>query len=163
MRAAPNVRGNRTDQICVEHPAPAPSAVRSPLVLVCEDEPHIRHIVVVKLRDSGIEVMEGRDGGEGLRLAELRTPDMVITDFQMPGTSGLEMAQELKRRDATSKTPVLMLTARGYTLAQDELAKTNVVQVIGKPFGVRQLLGRVVEILTRHGVCVPGAPESKAA
>ena len=163
MRATPNVCRGRTDQICVEHPAPAQSAVRSPLVLVCEDEPHIRHIVIAKLRDSGIEVMEGRDGIEGLKLSELRTPDLIITDFQMPGMSGLEMAQELKRRDATAKTPALMLTARGYTLAQAELAKTNVVQVIGKPFGVRQLLGRVVEILTRHGVPVPGAPESKAA
>lgn len=137
---------------------------RPPLILVCEDEPHIRHIVVVKLRESGLEVMEGRDGSEGLRHADLRTPDLVITDFQMPGMSGLEMAQELKRRDATAKTPVLMLTARGYVLSQDELAKTNVVQVIGKPFGVRQLLGRVADILSRHGVSMPfDAPGSAKA
>lgn len=120
-----------------------------PLILVCEDEPHIRHIVVMKLRESGFEVMEGRDGAEGLRLAEARTPDLVITDFQMPGVSGLAMAQELKRRSATSRIPVLMLTARGYVLSDTDLAQTNVVQVIGKPFGVRQLLGRVVDVLAR--------------
>lgn len=117
-------------------------------VVICDDEAHIRHIVAAKLRETGFTVVEARDGVQGLELAISSQPVLVITDLQMPGGSGLDLAQALKTNPATCNTPVLMLTARGYILNAEELKKTNIVEVIAKPFGVRQLLERVKEVLS---------------
>ncbi|CAG0992718.1 Alkaline phosphatase synthesis transcriptional regulatory protein SphR [Phycisphaerales bacterium] len=117
-------------------------------ILVCDDEAHIRHIVAHKLVSAGFVVREGRNGQEGLdAIADGFCPDLVITDFQMPVLSGLEMCQRLRRLPQTATTPVLMLTARGYILPDLELSQTNIRNVINKPFGVRQLLERVQEAL----------------
>src|SRR5438874_1676197 len=116
-------------------------------ILVCDDEAHIRHIIAHKLRASGFEVVEARNGQEALALLDAPGAgrlDFVISDFQMPLITGLELCTVLKTRAETAKTPVLMLTARGYILTDEELAQTNIRQVISKPFGVRQLLDRVV-------------------
>jgi DNA-binding response OmpR family regulator len=121
-------------------------------ILVCDDEAHIRHIIAHKLRSVGFNVAEARNGEEALALLspsakEPVRPNLVITDFQMPMLTGLELCKTLKVRKETAKTPVLMLTARGYVLTDEELSQTNIRQVISKPFGVRQLLERVVELL----------------
>lgn len=116
-------------------------------ILVCDDEAHIRHIVAAKLRETGFTVVEARDGVQGAELAKVHSPALIITDLQMPGGSGLEMAMALKGRPETASTPLLMLTARGYILDSAQIAKTNIVEVIAKPFGVRQLLERVKHVL----------------
>lgn len=121
---------------------------RPAAILVCDDEAHIRHIVAHKLASAGFVVREGRNGQEGLdAVADGFRPDLVISDFQMPVLSGLEMCQRLKQLPETAATPVLMLTARGYILPDLELSQTNIRNVINKPFGVRQLLERVRGIL----------------
>ncbi len=116
-------------------------------ILVCDDEAHIRHIVAAKLRETGFTVVEARDGVQGAELAKAHAPALIITDLQMPGGSGLDMAMALKLRPETASTPLLMLTARGYILDSAQLATTNIVEVIAKPFGVRQLLERVKHVL----------------
>jgi CheY-like chemotaxis protein len=121
-------------------------------ILVCDDEAHIRHIIGAKLRSSGLHVLEARNGREALSLLEqgppTGVPSLVITDLQMPVMSGLEMCKVLRNREQTCAVPALMLTARGYVLTDEDLAATNIRQVISKPFGVRQLLDRVVSILS---------------
>lgn len=117
------------------------------LILVCDDEAPMRQIVAAKLRELGFEVMEGRDGREGFDLASKRAPRLVVTDYQMPRMSGLEMAQGLKAANATSATPVIMLTARGYVLTPEQIATTGIVHLMPKPFGVRQLMARVQQVL----------------
>jgi CheY-like chemotaxis protein len=132
-----------------------------PLILICDDEAHIRHVVATKLRGAGMVVREARNGEEALEAVrghEAFRPHLVITDFQMPLLSGLELAKALRDTPATSRTPVLMLTARGYVLSEDELALTNVREVMSKPFGVKQLLERVQHVLAR-----PPHSTSKAA
>jgi DNA-binding response OmpR family regulator len=121
-------------------------------ILVCDDEAHIRHIIAHKLRGVGFNVVEARNGEEAMALLDPAAkepvrPNLVITDFQMPMVTGLELCKALRVRRDTAKTPVLMLTARGYTLTDEDLAQTNIRQVISKPFGVRQLLERVVTLL----------------
>ncbi len=112
-------------------------------VLVCDDETHIRAVIVAKLTSLGFSVAQGRNGAEGLSQALARTPALVITDYQMPVMSGMEMAKELRNADPTKDVPVLMLTARGYSLDPREVAGTGIREVIAKPFGVRQLMERV--------------------
>lgn len=117
-------------------------------ILVCDDEAHIRHIIAHKLRGAGFTVAEARNGQEALTLLEQGgRPDLVISDFQMPLITGLELCKVMRQKAETSAIPVVMLTARGYILTDEELAQTNIRKVISKPFGVRQLLELVVELL----------------
>lgn len=119
-------------------------------ILVCDDEAPIRHLIAHRLRSSGFTVREARTGLEGFTAVtgpEAFRPHLIITDYQMPQMSGIEMSASLRGFEPTSATPVLMLTARGYTLTPEELATTNIRHVISKPFGVRVLLDRVLELL----------------
>lgn len=127
-----------------------------PLILVCDDEMHIRAMISMKLRAAGFEVVEARNGEEGLAIAAQRPPKLVITDFQMPVMSGIEMAASLRKNSVTNHTPVLMLTARGYVLSLEQLATTNIREVLPKPFGVQQLLLKVRAILG-------GSPDAMSA
>lgn len=115
-------------------------SARKPVVIVSDDEPHIRAIVASKLRVAGYDVHEAGDGQEALNLARELTPDLVITDLQMPYMSGLELCVALREHAPTSGVPALLLTARGFLVTDDELSKTNIRGVRSKPFSVRDVL-----------------------
>lgn len=120
--------------------------VRKPVVLVVDDETHILHVVSLKLRNAGFEVHTAEDGEEGLEMALQHQPDLIVTDFQMPFLSGLEMCQQLKQRPETAHVPALMLTARGFSMPTESLASTNIVDVMSKPFSPREILEKVEEL-----------------
>ena len=117
------------------------------LIMVVDDEVHILHVVSLKLRNAGFDIVTAENGQEALDLALARPPALVITDFQMPVMSGLELCQKLKENPATSALPVLMLTARGFSLSAEDLDKTNIAGVISKPFSPRDVLARVQDLL----------------
>ena len=118
-----------------------------PLILVVDDETHILHVVSLKLAKAGFDVITAEDGEEGLEAALGRRPDLIITDYQMPFMSGLELCMQLKQHESTRTTPALMLTARGFALASDVLEQTNILSVISKPFSPREVLARVCELV----------------
>jgi DNA-binding response OmpR family regulator len=116
-------------------------------VLVCDDEPHILHVVSTKLRNAGFEVLTAADGEEAFNLAAECRPDLVVTDYQMPMLSGLELCAKMRSEPATSGTPVIMLTARGFSMSEADLKNTNVRKILPKPFSPRELLRAAQEIL----------------
>lgn len=118
-----------------------------PLVLVVDDESHILHVVSLKLRNAGFEVVTAEDGEEGLALALERRPALVITDYQMPYMTGLELCKALKKEEATRDIPALMLTARGFAMPEQSLAQTNIAAVLSKPFSPREVLSRVQALI----------------
>lgn len=120
---------------------------QTPLILVTDDEAHIVHVVSMKLRNAGFEVITAEDGEEGFDATVERLPDLVITDYHMPFMTGLEMCAKLKKDGRTASIPALMLTARGFDLGGDYLRTTNIVGVLSKPFSPREVLARVQEIL----------------
>src|SRR5262245_25361362 len=101
-------------------------------VLVCDDEPHIVHVVAAKLRHAGIEVFTASDGQEAFEMAKAYLPHLVFTDYQMPILSGLELCARLRSEPATCKIPAVMLTARGFSLSERDLADTNIRRVLVK-------------------------------
>lgn len=122
-------------------------------VLVVDDEAHIRHVVALKFRNAGFEVLMGADGEEGLALAREHHPDVIIVDLQMPFMNGVEMCTELARDEATSAIPAIMLTARGFGLTKEDTEQTIIKKMISKPFGPRQLLETATELIgTAHDI-----------
>jgi CheY-like chemotaxis protein len=124
-------------------------------VLVCDDEPHILHVVSTKLRNGGFEVVTAADGEEAFLLAGKHRPDLVITDYQMPMLSGLELCAKMRADEATKDIPVIMLTARGFSMDQTDLEETNIRKVLPKPFSPREILRCASEIV--------GEPKATAA
>ncbi len=117
------------------------------VALVVDDEQHIVHVVALKLRNAGLEVITASDGEQAYELASKSPPDIVITDLQMPYMNGLELCQKLRENPATSAVPALMLTARGHALSKEDLAGTNISEVLAKPFSPREILSRVEALL----------------
>jgi two-component system phosphate regulon response regulator PhoB len=113
-------------------------------VLVVDDESHITHVVSLKLRNAGYDVVTAADGEEGYEAACAQAPGLIITDLQMPYMTGVEMCAKLRANAATAGIPVILLTARGYALAPDDLARTNIKEMMSKPFSPRDLLMKVV-------------------
>ena len=117
------------------------------LILVVDDESHILHVVSLKLRNAGFRVITARDGTEALEMAQHENPHLLITDYHMPGLSGIEVCQRLKQDPATSKIPAIMLTARGYHLEPHDTEQSGILRMLSKPFSPRQLLATVNEVL----------------
>ena len=119
-------------------------------ILVVDDEAHILQVLLLKLRRAGYDVVTAVDGEEGFEMARKELPDLVITDFQMPYMTGLELCKSLKSHEPTSHIPVLMLTARGFSLGDDDLAIGNIRDVLSKPFSPRAIVQQVEAISDRR-------------
>lgn len=132
-------------------------------LVVVDDEPHITHVLALKLRNAGFEVVCAQDGEEAYELACQNPgspPDLVITDLQMPYVTGIELCMRLKKNPATAKVPAIMLTARGHALSQTDIELTNIRLVLSKPFSPRQVLEEVERILSPAGPA--GAPAAQS-
>lgn len=128
-------------------------------LVVADDEHHIRTILASGLRGAGYLVHEARDGEEALEHLTRHSADLLVTDLQMPCLSGLDLCHRLAADERTRATPVLMITARGYVLAPEELARTGIRALMSKPFAMREVLRRVDEILAPLAPPTPAAPD----
>lgn len=120
-------------------------------ILVVDDEAHILQVLSLKLRNAGYDVITAGDGEEGFEIACQERPDLIIADFQMPYMTGLELCRSLAERDATAQIPVIILTARGYALDDEDLRIGNIKTVLNKPFSPRGILQQVQNLLPRSG------------
>ena len=117
-------------------------------ILIVDDEEHIIQVLTVKLRGAGYEVLTAMDGEEALEIACRTKPDLVITDYQMPFMTGLDLCEALGKRPDTASIPVLLLTARGHGLSSDALAVAgNIRAVVSKPFSPRAVLQRIASLI----------------
>ena len=116
-------------------------------VLVVDDEVHIIHVVAIKLRNNGFEVISASDGGEAFELACSEKPDIIVTDFQMPVMTGLELVEKLRQNEATQSTPVIMLTARGFAVEDKQREDLQISEFLSKPFSPKELLRSIEDIL----------------
>ena len=117
-------------------------------ILLCDDEIHILRAAEFKLKKAGYDVRTAGDGLEAWEAIQQQKPDLLITDCQMPRLDGLGLVRKVRENPATADLPVFMLTAKGFELSQDDLArKWSISAVIAKPFSPRELLQRVDSIL----------------
>jgi len=123
-------------------------------VLVVDDEIHIVHVVAIKLRNNGYEVISADNGAEAFELACEEKPDIIVTDFQMPVMSGLELVEKLRQRDETKDIPVIMLTARTFAISKEQQEDLRISSCLSKPFSPKELLGNIEDVLYQKQVMV---------
>jgi len=125
-------------------------------ILLCDDEIHILRAAEFKLKRAGHAVRTAADGEEAWALLKEELPEILITDYQMPRLDGLGLVERVRSDPATAVLPILMLTAKGFELNHDELARQwNVTAVMAKPFSPRELL-QAVERLLEEPACAGG-------
>lgn len=126
--------------------------MESKKVLVVDDEIHIIHVVAIKLRANGFEVVTASNGAEAYALACSEKPDIVVTDLQMPVMDGLELVGKLREDDRTKSIPVIMLTGRNFSIENEKKERLRISECLGKPFSPKELMSKIVDILSEHTV-----------
>jgi DNA-binding response OmpR family regulator len=127
-------------------------------VLIVEDEPDIRELVVHHLKREGYLVSAASSGEEALRQAHAVPPDLVILDLMMPVMDGLEVCRRLRQDPATAMLPIVMLTAKGDEVDRVVGLEIGADDYIVKPFSPKELLARVRAVLRRSGPAPGAAP-----
>jgi two-component system phosphate regulon response regulator PhoB len=121
----------------------------APRLLLVEDDAALAELLEYRFEREGYAVRVTADGDEALELAAEETPDLVVLDWMIEGTSGIEVCRRLRRDKATAGVPIIMLTARE---AEDDRVRgleTGADDYLTKPFSPRELLARVAAVLRR--------------
>lgn len=126
-------------------------------ILAVDDEAHILHVVSLKLQNAGFTVITANDAEEALEAAATAAIDLLITDYQMPGMSGLDLARRIHSEPGRRNLPAMLLTAHGLALEQVELARAGITACMSKPFSPRDLLEKVNELLQEREAATPAA------
>ena len=125
-------------------------------VLVVDDEIHIVHVVAIKLRNNGYEVLSASDGSQAYELACSEKPDIIVTDYQMPVMTGLELIEKVRETEEIKDIPVILLTARSFAIEDDQKQQLQISECLSKPFSPKELLRSVEDILYRQAVVQEG-------
>jgi two-component system alkaline phosphatase synthesis response regulator PhoP len=115
--------------------------------LVVDDEFHIVQVVSIKLKNNGFDVVTAENGSDGYDLASQTLPDVIVSDYQMPVMSGVEMIEKLRQNPETANIPVIILTARGFAIEDEQKEKLRVSACLSKPFSPRELLATIEDVL----------------
>jgi two-component system phosphate regulon response regulator PhoB len=121
----------------------------APRLLLVEDDPALAELLEFRFKAEGYAVSATPDGDEALLLAAEQVPDLVVLDWMIEGTSGIEVCRRLRKGKATAHVPIIMLTARG---AEDDKIRgldTGADDFVTKPFSPRELIARVNAIMRR--------------
>ncbi|WP_241659510.1 response regulator transcription factor [Sphingomonas glacialis] len=122
------------------------------MILIVDDDPHIRQLLVFALDKAGLETIEASDGEAALALASERAPDLVVLDINMPRMDGLEVCRRLR---AESPVPILFLSSRDDEIDRVLGIELGADDYVVKPFSPREVVARVMAILRRTAAHAP--------
>ena len=120
----------------------------APRILVVEDDPDNRRIVVKVLAVDGYETLEAADGESAVALARREHPDAILMDLAMPGVDGWEAARRLKADPATADIPIVALTAFALRGDEDRAREAGCDAYLAKPCrpqAIRDVVGRLLQ------------------
>lgn len=118
-------------------------------ILVVEDEPDISALVAYHLARESYRVRTAADGVEAIRAVETDAPDLIVLDLMLPGMSGLDVLQEIRRRPETRTLPIILLTARREEQDRVEGLRLGADDYVSKPFSPQELVLRIQAVLRR--------------
>ena len=118
-------------------------------ILIVEDEPAIRELIAVNLRHAGHIPLLAADSAGARNEIDTALPDMVLLDWMLPDTSGVELARRLRADPRTRELPIIMLTARADEADKLHGFDAGADDYLTKPFSPRELLARIRALLRR--------------
>ncbi|MHC4123643.1 MAG: response regulator [Planctomycetota bacterium] len=121
-------------------------------VLVVDDEVHIVHVVAIKLRNNGYEVLTAENGAQAFELAGQEKPNIIVADYQMPVMSGLELIENIRNNQDTKDIPVILLTARSFAIEDELKQRLRISECLSKPFSPKELLSTIEDVLYQKTV-----------
>jgi two-component system phosphate regulon response regulator PhoB len=120
-------------------------------ILLVDDEAPIRDMLAIALEAADYNVLQAENAQQAHACIIDRHPDLVLLDWMMPGTTGLELLRRLKRDELTEKIPVIMLTAKAEEDSKISALDAGADDYVAKPFSPRELISRVKAVLRRIG------------
>ncbi|HAV23468.1 MAG: histidine kinase [Ignavibacteria bacterium GWA2_55_11] len=120
------------------------------LILVAEDQQHIRNLIEYKLKNSGYDVVAVEDGAAALEKARELSPALIMLDIMMPLMTGFEVLASLKNDPHTKAIPVLLVTAQSKEHEVLRGLELGAEDYITKPFSPNELAARVKKVLLKH-------------
>lgn len=117
-------------------------------ILIIEDEPNIRELVLYNLKANGYEGLAAEDGYMGVTIVHKQRPDLILLDIMLPGKNGYDICREL--REEGNETPIIMLTAKTEEIDKVLGLELGADDYISKPFGIRELMARIRAVLRRY-------------
>jgi two-component system, OmpR family, phosphate regulon response regulator PhoB len=119
-------------------------------ILLVEDEPAIQELLAFNVTQCGFHAIQASDAGSAMAHIGRELPDMILLDWMLPGTSGIELARRLRAEQRTRNIPIIMLTAR--TDERDKVLglEAGADDYITKPFSPRELMARIRAVLRRR-------------
>ncbi len=120
-----------------------------PCVLVVEDEPAQREVFIYNLEAEGFRVVSTDDGNEAMLLVEEEKPDVILLDWMLPGTSGIEICRQIKSRPHLRATPIIMISARTEEVDKVRGLEMGADDYVSKPYSIIEVIARVKSQLRR--------------
>lgn len=118
-------------------------------ILIVDDEPPIREMIAVALEMAGYCCLEAGNTQQAYSLILDENPQLILLDWMLPSTSGIEFARRLKQDDRTCEIPIIMLTAKGEESNKISGLEAGADDYITKPFSPRELVARIKAVLRR--------------
>ncbi len=134
-------------------------------ILVVEDDPHIRQLLVFAFEKAGLGAIEAGDGAAALALVATHAPDLVVLDINMPRMDGLEVCRRLRSaptQEGVGKgdIPILFLSSRDDEIDRALGIELGADDYVVKPFSPREVVARVMAILRRTAARAPSAEDN---
>ncbi|MBU2884529.1 phosphate regulon transcriptional regulator PhoB [Gilvimarinus agarilyticus] len=127
-------------------------------ILIVDDESAIRDMLRIALEMAEYRCLEASNAQDAHGLIVDEKPDLILLDWMMPGTSGIELARRLKRDEVTANIPIIMLTAKGEEDNKIQGLEVGADDYITKPFSPRELVARLKAVLRRTDPQSSGKP-----
>lgn len=125
-------------------------------VLIVEDETSQLEVLAYNLEAEGFDVVKASDGTEGLMLVREEEPDVILLDWMLPGTSGIEICRQIKMTQEFKSIPIIMISARTEEIDKIRGLETGADDYVAKPYSVLELIARVKAQLRRSRPVVVG-------
>jgi DNA-binding response OmpR family regulator len=132
---------------------PQPKRIRR--ILVVEDDPAVRRLLVKALGGAGYGVREAEDGRRALAELDTAIPDLLLVDIMLPVIDGVSLVQAVKEREDTGRIPVIFLTARSDPQSMADGIEAGARYYVTKPFSIDDLLAKVERALADAGAGSP--------
>ena len=119
-------------------------------ILVVEDEPAIQELIAVNLSFAGHKVLRAADADQATTLVRAELPDLILLDWMLPGSSGVQFAKKLRADERTRDVPIIMLTARSNEADKVDGLEAGADDYVTKPFSPKELMARIKAVLRRR-------------